>query len=204
MRQHPLLRTLVWMLGAVAVLASAVPAAALANTTTAEPTLAQRRAQVQQQLANDERACGARFAVNDCLRAARDKHRPALEALRQQELDQTQRARFVQAQTRLNNLQDKASAAREPANPRARALPAVTSSAPSVREQQAAQRAAAARTREQAQQTFQREHALKLEQGTTREKQYHDRQREAERHRLEVQQRQDKVAPRAPALPPAP
>lgn len=69
--------------------------------------LAQQRAGTEQHFAEDEHACWQRFAVNDCLRQARQQRRQSLDALREQKLQLDAFERERAAAKRLRRLEQK-------------------------------------------------------------------------------------------------
>lgn len=69
--------------------------------------LAQERATAQQHFAQAEQACWQRFAVNDCLRQARQQRRQSLDALHEQELQLNLFERERAATERLRRLERK-------------------------------------------------------------------------------------------------
>lgn len=77
--------------------------------------IAAARQVAEQRLADDEAACHRKFAVNDCLSAARSQRREALADLRRQEVALNDRQRRQAAALRQQRLDEKAaaSAARE-------------------------------------------------------------------------------------------
>lgn len=69
--------------------------------------LAEERQTANQRFQTTELACWRRFAVNDCVRAARAERRAALEQLRQQELGLNQQERQRRTAERLRQLDEK-------------------------------------------------------------------------------------------------
>ncbi len=163
----------------------------------ATPT--QQREAAQQRLAQDEKACAGHFMVNDCIQRAREKHRPTLDLLRQQEVAQADQRRRAQADERLAALRAKA-----PTSPSAPRVDKPRSAASDSQEAQARQRMQAASAREHAQAQAQQRQAQALQSAPARERAYQEKLKQAEQHRRDVLQRQEKLAPRAPPLPPAP
>lgn len=95
-------------------LASCVSAHAQQNDASiaAERTrLARERAQVEAAFKAEEKACYARFGVNDCLSAAKSRRRQAVGDLRRQELALNDAERKRKAMERMRSLEQKSDAA---------------------------------------------------------------------------------------------
>lgn len=137
------------LLAFYAAVAAAVTVPAAADAPAAERArIAAERGKVEAQYRDEERACWGRFAVNDCLAAARAKRRSALADLRRQEISLNEAEHKQRAAERLRSMEQRADTAPPPAAP------------PTVRERgdrdaKAAQRAAeqAAREAEHARRT---------------------------------------------------
>ena len=86
--------------------------------------IARERAAVQARFAGDEKACYARFAVNDCLRQADLRKREALADLRRQEVSINNTERKRKGAEQIQRMEDKSSADKqqERADKRAKAL----------------------------------------------------------------------------------
>lgn len=102
------------LLGAAA--AFALPAAAEAPAAE-RARIATERSRVEAQYQGEERACWARFAVNDCLADARAKRRSALADLRRQEISLNDAERKQRAAERLRSLEQRPDTAPPAASP---------------------------------------------------------------------------------------
>jgi len=94
--------------------ARALVAAAPPEGEPLEPWLGTERARIQaergaagQRFSEDEKACWQRFAVNDCLRKARQQRRATLNRLRQEDLALNDLERTRRTATRLRQLEQK-------------------------------------------------------------------------------------------------
>lgn len=107
----------------------------------ARERISDSRRLIEADFAVQEKACYQRFAVNDCLLAARNHRREALAALRREEIALNDAERQRKAAERLQSLQERA-AERDPAQEPGRAAPAAARQ--QQREPAAAQKPAAA------------------------------------------------------------
>lgn len=78
--------------------------------------LHEERAKVEAEFKVEEKACNAKFAVNDCLAKAKAKRRAAVSDLRRQEIALNDAERKRKAAERQRSIEERASAARPPAS----------------------------------------------------------------------------------------
>lgn len=75
-----------------------------------------QRAKVEAEYKADEKACNAKFAVNDCLAKAKAKRREAVSDLRRQEISLNDAERKRKAAERQRSIEERATAAKPPAS----------------------------------------------------------------------------------------
>lgn len=104
------------LLALVAAAVLALPAAAEAPAAE-RARIAAERGKAEARYQDEERACWARFAVNDCLAEARARRRSALADLRRQEISLNDAERKQRAAQRLRSVEQRADRAPPPAAP---------------------------------------------------------------------------------------
>jgi hypothetical protein len=153
---------------------------------------AQERAAIDQRLAAEQAACYQQFAVNACLRGARQRARSAHDALQQRERALAEATRRERSERHRQALWDKQAAAAQgippPAAPRPRA------SAPAPRAPQAGRAARAADARAE-------ERARRSEDAARARQRLQDRQRAAAKRAEALRQRQAERAASGHAAP---
>lgn len=176
-----------WLTGtpATMVLCCAMGLFAAASATQADDAakgatapLAQQREAAKQRLNQEEQACGGQFLHNECVQRARERHRPALEALHMLELEQRASRRKAQAEARERSL-----STRTPPEPRSAGSRPVPASAPIRRDEQARERAQAASERQQNRARVLAEHAAKEQEAPARQQAFLEKQRQADEKR---------------------
>jgi colicin import membrane protein len=150
--------------------------------------LAAQRAQAEQVFQAEEKACYAKFAVNDCVDAARAKRREALAGLRKQEIALNDAERQRKAAARLRDIEERNSSEsqRSQAEQRAKALAEQRD-----RESRAAEKAAERAAREGRAEPAVRE---KGERDSAREQKSEQAERNRKQHEQRLLQAQERKA----------
>lgn len=140
--------------------------------------LAQQREAAQKRLNQEEQACAGQFLHNECVQRARERHWPALDALRRQEVEQNESRRKAQAEAR-----QRALSARTAPGAKSTGAQARQTNDLAARSEQANQRAQASRMRQQAKTQAQDQHAAKQKAAPAREQEFLEKQRQADDRR---------------------
>jgi colicin import membrane protein len=182
-------------------LASAVFGTAAAPASDERARLAAQQQDVERRFAAEQADCAGRFAVSSCMEAARLKRRDTLALLQAQDAELTRRERLASAQRRRDAIRARAAASA--------ARPSEAASAPAAAASRAAQAAPAPPARDplEALPAPAAGNATRGAQERRALTAYEQRQREAEEHRIKVEQRNAARAAsgRKPAVPlPAP
>lgn len=151
--------------------------------------IARERELVEAEFKSEEKACYAKFAVNDCLAAAKAKRRQAAGNLRRQEIALNDAERKRKAMQRAAALEERAGAQRAP-----QAAPARQPASRPQRTLRANERGAAAIAAQQQDEAKRR--AEKQAEGRARAEEAAQRRREHEQRVAEARERQEKLRKR--------
>ena len=156
--------------------------------------IAQQRAAIAAEQAGTEKACWQRFAVEDCLEAARAQARSQLAPLRARELELNQQERQERAAQRLRAIEAKQAQTVPPLPVQSRTRKPVPDAATLQQQEGARAQEAAARAAQQRQrqadhaQQLQAQEAAQAERRRQAEQDWQDKQRRAQERRAKAQQ----------------